>query len=252
MRNVPGFLGKSTVKNQKIKMNQLRSYLFRKLNVTAVVALAIFVVVGLSVGMYVWASATSNFQQTISAGTLAVDIVNGSYVTVGSPSVSMGAVTFSFACQAATGTFGSATQQIYVSNPDAADNGWTVSLAGSAATAVWDSAGTDYDFNDPTTSGCADGGDADSLAGQLTVDPNAGTLATGQCSSCATANITKGSSTGYNQGTTDSITVLTGAAASNDIGDWTLQGVSLSQSIPSEQPAASDYDINMTLSIVAS
>ncbi|MBI5037584.1 MAG: hypothetical protein HZC01_02690 [Candidatus Kerfeldbacteria bacterium] len=233
-------------------MERIQHYLYRKIRVATVIVVAVLVIMGSSIGLYVQASSTSNFQQTINAGTLAVDIVNGSYVTVGSPSVAMGAVTFSFGCQTATGTFGSATQQIYVSNPDAADNGWTVSLAGSAATAVWDSAGTDYDFNDPTTSGCADGADADSLAGQLTVDPNAGTLATGQCSSCATSNITKGTSTGFNQGTTDSITILTGAAASNDIGDWTLQGVSLSQKIPAEQPAAADYDINTTLSIVAS
>jgi len=201
---------------------------------------------------FVNASATSNFTQTINAGTLSVDIVNGSYVTVGSPTIAMSAETFSFACQSATGTFGSGTQQIYVQNPDAADNGWVVSLAGSAPTAVWDSAGTDYDFNDPTTSGCADGGDADSLAGQMTVDASGGTLAVGACLSCATTSITKGSSNAYNQGTVDSITILTGASGSNDIGDWTLQGVSIGQTIPGEQPAASDYDINMTLSIVAS
>jgi len=217
--------------------------------VIAIIGLLLYVV---SMQTYVLAASTSNFTQTINAGTLAVDIVNGSFVTVGSPSVAMGAVTFSFACQTSTGTFGSATEQIYVQNPDAADNGWTVSLAGSAPTAVWDSAGTDYDFNDPTTSGCTDGGDADSLGGQMTVDPSGGTIAVGNCSSCATTNITKGSSNAYNQATVDSITILTGAAGSNDIGDWTLQGVSISQKIPAEQPAASDYDINMTLSIVAS
>ena len=57
-----------------------------------------------------------------------------------------------------------------------------MSLAGSATTAVWDSAGTDIDFNDAGGSGCTDGGDADSLGGQLTVDPSGGTLAAGQCS----------------------------------------------------------------------
>jgi hypothetical protein len=69
-----------------------------------------------------FASATSNFAQTINAGTLSVDIVDASYVTVGSPSVTMTAAPFSFACQTATGTFGSGTQQIYVKNPDASDS----------------------------------------------------------------------------------------------------------------------------------
>ena len=202
---------------------------------------------------YALASATSNFQYTINAGTLAVDIVDASYVTVGSPSVVLNTGTFSFTCSTATGTFGSASQVIYVSNPDAADNGWVVSLAGSATTAVWDSSGTDFDFNDATGSGCTDGADAgDTVGGQMTVDPSVGTLAVGQCGSCVTTNVTKGSSNAFVEGTTNSITVLTGAAGSNDIGDWKLTAVSISQKVPAEQPAASDYDINMVLSIVAS
>jgi hypothetical protein len=64
--------------------------------------------------------------------------------------------------------------------------------------------------------------------------------------------VTKGSSNAFDQGTTDSITIVSGAAGSDDIGDWKLTGVAISQKIPGEQPAASDYDINMTLSIVAS
>ncbi len=225
----------------------------RKFPVAVSLLMIALLAFGFSAATFVYASSTSNFQQTISAGTLAVDIVDGSYVTVGSPSVVMSAATFSFACQTVTGTFGTASQNIYVSNPDAADNGWTVSLAGSATTAVWDSAGTDFDFNDNGTSGCADSGaDTDALGGQMTVDPSVGTLASGQCNSCVTTNITKGSSTAFLEGTTNSITVLTGAAASNDIGDWKLTGVSISQKLPEEQPAASDYDINLVLSVVAS
>lgn len=196
-------------------------------------------------------SATSSFTQTINPGTLTVDIVDGSYVTVASPTVAMAAQTFSFTCHAATGTFGSGTQNIYIKNPDASDTGWNVTLAASSPTASWASAGTAMDFNDPTTGGCTDGGDADSLKGQMTVDPSVGTLATGQCLSCATTSVTKGTSAAFNQGTLDSITILSGAAASSDIGDWKLTGVSISQMIPAEQPAASDYAIPLTLSIIA-
>ncbi len=201
---------------------------------------------------FVLASATSNFTQTINAGTLSVDIVDGSYVSVGSPSVPMQSASFSFSCQTRTGAFASSTQQIYVQNPDAADGGWTVSLAASDPTNVWDSAGTDFDFNDPGGSGCTDGGDADSLGGQMTVDPSAGTLSTGECLSCATTNVTRGASNAFSEGATDSITILTGAAGSNDIGDWRLTGISISQTIPGEQPAASDYDISLTLTIASS
>jgi hypothetical protein len=194
---------------------------------------------------------TSNFTQTINPGALTVDIVDASYVTVASPSVAMNAATFGFVCQTSTGTFGTSTQVIYIKNPNAANNGWVVNLAASSPTAFWASAGTAMDFNDPAGSGCTDGGDTDTLKGQMTVDPSVGTLAVGGCSSCTTASITKGSSAAFNEGTLDSINILTAAAASNDIGDWRLTGVAISQTIPAEQPAASDYSISLTLSIVA-
>lgn len=200
----------------------------------------------------VFAANTSNFQQTINAGTLSIDIVDGTtYVTVGSPSVAFPGATFSFTCQTNTATLGTASQTIYVQNPDASDTGWVASIAASSPTAVWDSAGVDYDFNDISGSGCTDGGDTDSLAGRMTVDASVGTLAIGQCLSCVTTSITKGSSTPFNEGTTNSVTLLNAASGSSDIGDWKFTGVSIAQTIPAEQPAASDYDINMVVSVVA-
>lgn len=218
-----------------------------------VAVIAAVIAVGIWTTTLVMASPTSSFTQTVTAGTLSVDVVDGSYVTVASPAVAMSGTSFSFACQTATGTFGTATEQIYVQNPDAADNGWSMTFAASAPTDFWNSAGTDFDFNDGAgaPAGCADGADADALIGQMTVDPSGGTLATGQCASCTTTSVTKGSSAAFEQGSVDSITILTGAAGSDDIGDWTLQGVSISQQIPAEQPAASDYSINLTLSIIA-
>lgn len=186
-------------------------------------------------------------------GTLTTDIVDASYVSVSSPTVAMNVATFNFACQTVTGSFGTASQQIYVNNDNGANNGWTLTMAAQATTDVWDSAGTDYDFNDPTSSGCTDGADAgDTVGGQMTIDPSGATLAVGQCGSCTTTNISKGSSTAFNEGTTDAVTLLTATADSDDVGDWTLQGVSISQKIPAEQPIASDYTINMVLTVTAS
>jgi hypothetical protein len=202
----------------------------------------------------VFAASTSEFQVTINSGTLSVDIADStdSFSTVASPSVTFSASDFSFSCTSTSGTLGTAAEAIYVQNPDAADSGWTVSIAASDPTDVWDSAGTDFDFNDPTTSGCADSGDTDSVAGELTVDASGGTLTAGDCASCTTGSITLGSSNAFEEGVTDSITLLTGAAGSDDVGDWYLTGVDLSQTIPAEQPAASDYTLSMTLSVVAS
>lgn len=195
---------------------------------------------------------TSNFQQTINAGTLAVDITDSSYVTVGSPSVVFGATTFSFACGSSTGTLGTSSQQIYVQNPDAADSGWSVAIAGSATTAVWDGAASDFDFNDPTSTGCGDGADADSVAGQMSIAFGSATFDKGACLTCNTTGVAVGSSGSFSEGVTNSITLFTGASNSSDIGDWYLRGVGLTQTIPAEQAAASDYDINMNITITAS
>ncbi len=225
-----------------------------KTNTFSALVISLILTISLGTTGAALAADTSNFQITINPGTLAIDIVDAGFVTVASPTVVFGALTFSFTCQTpgAAGVFGTATEQIYVTNPDAADSGWTASLAASATTAVWDSAGTDFDFNDPTTGGCTDGADADSFGGQLSVDPSGGTLAVGACSSCVTTNITLGGSSAFSEGATDSITLITAAAAADDIGDYTLQDVDVTQTIPAEQPAASDYDIDMVLSVVAS
>lgn len=230
-------------------MHKIIRKLLGKLNIVLALTLAVVMTGGLGGATYVLASATSSFTQTINPGSLAVDIVDGSFISVTTPAMAMTAVTFSFSTQIATGSFGTATERIYMKNPDAADAGWATSLAAQATTNVWDSAGPDFDFNDPTGSGYTDGADADTVGGQMTVNPAAGTLNVGQCASCVTTNVTLGSSSTFSEGATNSITIVTGAAASNDIGDWRLQGISISQKIPTEQPAASDYDINMVLTI---
>lgn len=126
----------------------------RKLNITTALGLIVLLTGVATTSLF--ASATSNMTQTITAGSLSVDMVNGSYVTIGSPTVAMSSKAFSFAClnggSSSTGTLTSGSQMIYVKNPDAADGGWSVSLAASAPTAFWDGAVRDYDFNDPGTS----------------------------------------------------------------------------------------------------
>lgn len=215
----------------------------------------VFAVAAMSLSTYslVYAANDADITQTINAGTLATDIRDASRVPVSNPSYGMSAASFSFTCQTSTGTVGSNTQRIYLDNPDAADNGWTLTIAAtSGATDVWENSGASqtFDFNDPTTSGCADGADTDSRPGQLTLDASAGTLTT-DCVSCVTTNITKGSSAAFSQGVTDSITILNAAAGSNDIGRWYLTGVSASQTIPAEQ-AVDSYDINLTVTATAS
>lgn len=191
--------------------------------------------------------------QVINPGTLTSDIKDESQDPVANPAYALSAATFSFDCQTSTGTLGTNTQRLYVENPDAADNGWTITMAAtSGATTLWQNGGSsqNFDFNDPGSSGCSDGADGDSRPGQLSVDPSAGTL-TADCTSCATTNITKGSSASFSQGVTDSVTILNAAAGSDDIGRWYFTSAGLSQTIPAEQ-AVDNYSINMTVTATAS
>lgn len=203
-------------------------------------------------GGVVYAADNTDVTQTINAGTLTADIRDASRVPVASPTFAMSATTFSFSCQSSVGTIGSDSQRLYVDNPDTADSGWTLSAAATdGATGLWENGGATntFDYNDPTSAGCDDSADTDTKAGQLTIDPSAGTLMA-DCTSCATTNITKGSSSAFNQGTVDSITLLNAAAGSDDIGRWYLTGVSTSQTIPADQPV-DNYSINLTITATA-
>lgn len=207
-----------------------------------------------SVPQGVSAANNSTLNQTINAGVLSTDILDNALAPVGAPSIAMSSKNLAFTCQsggsASTGIFGSNAQRIYVMNPGGANNGWTLTLAAtSGATAVWTSGGNTFDFNDSGTSGCSDGGDADTRAGQLTVDPSVGTL-TADCVACSTTSVSKGSSASFVQGTTDSITLLNAALASDDVWRGYLTGTALSQTIPAETPAGT-YTVNMTLTATA-
>ncbi len=184
----------------------------------------------------------------ITSGSLSVDIVDSGGGSVGSPSVGMSAISMTVALQTSTGTFGTSSERIRVTNTTGTA-AWTLSVAASATTAVWDSSGTDYDFNDPTA-GAGDGGDADSVGGQLTLNPNAGTITPE--GGCTTTGLTKGSQASFSEGITDSITLIAAGGSADTNCYWDFTGIGLSQTIPPAQPAASDYDINMVLSVVAS
>jgi hypothetical protein len=210
-------------------------------------------------GGLAFAASDSDFSQTINAGTLAADIKDDSRVTVANPAVAMSAVGFDFDCQsggsASTGTFGTNSERIYVSNGDAADGGWNLTVAATGGdTDSWDNGGAteSFDFNDAGTSGCTDDAttsDPDSLAGQMTIDPSVGTLAT-DCGSCTTTSVTKGSSDAFDETTTDDIAILNAAAGSDDIWRGYITGVDVEQTIPAEQPADT-YTINLTLTAAA-
>jgi hypothetical protein len=204
----------------------------------------------------VLAANTPDLTQQINAGSLATDILDSSRVAVASPSAALSTQSFSFNClsggSASTGNLGTNTQRVYVINPDAADNGWTLTIAATSGnTARWQNGGVTqfFDFNDPGGSGCTDGADGDAQGGQLTVNPSVGTITT-DCLACVGTNVTLGSSGSFSQGVTDSVTLINAAAGSDDIWRGYLTNAALSQTIPAEQ-AVDSYTLNMTVTVTA-
>ncbi|MFO0704643.1 MAG: hypothetical protein U0517_01530 [Candidatus Andersenbacteria bacterium] len=181
-------------------------------------------------------------------GILTVDIVDGSGVSVPSPSVALSAGTVQFNCQNTTGTFGVSTQKIRVTNTTA-NPSWSLSVEPSGGpTDAWTDAGNAFDFNDPTASGCSDNGDADTYGGQMSLDPSGQSITAG--SGCTTTGLTGGSADAFNEGVTDSI-ALTNAGGTAEIQcHWDIQGIDVSQQIPEDQPADS-YSIDMVATVVA-
>lgn len=62
--------------------------------------------------------------------------------------------------------------------------------------------------------------------------------------------LVSGSSAAFNQGTTDSITLVNAGSTSNDVWRGYLSGATISQTIPAEQ-AADSYTLNLTLTATA-
>ncbi len=184
------------------------------------------------------------FKVSVTSVSPSVDIVDSGGATVASPSVSFSAQTFSFSASTTTGTLGISSEKVRISSGTAAS--WTLSIAAtSGPTTLWDAGGgKTYDFNDtgPTDTGV----DTDTKGGRLTVNPAVSTItALGICNN---TGLTKGPSTPFLEGTTNSITVISASGAGTSC-QWDVTGVALSQDIPASQVSGT-YTLGMTLTIV--
>lgn len=244
-------------------MQKILDQLLRNISVGAAVTFVLVLSGAIGLVTYVKAADQSQFTQQINspAVPLLTEIRDDNGVAVAAPSVAMTAKEVSFDCHsgvnASTGIFGTNTERIYIDNLSGADNGWTLTMAAtSGPTGNWTDGSSSFDFNDDegTVAGCADDGtgtnDADSLAGQLSIDPATNGTITSDCLTCTTGNISMGSAASFDEGTTNSITLVNAAAASDDVGRWYVQAIDVSQTIPPEQPAGS-YAIDMTIDVNA-
>ena len=180
-----------------------------------------------------FAASNTDLSITINEGSQSIDIVDGAGAAVATPSVAMSAIDFSFADQATTGTLGTASEKIRLSNPTSTST-WTVSIAATdGAGAKWSDGGTnemDADVN---------GG------GQLTIDPSAGTIAANVGG--VTTGVSVGSSAALDAGSAVTLFSADGTAAAYEVYD--LTGVALSQNVPGSTPAAA-YTLNLTLTLL--
>lgn len=201
--------------------------------------------VGALVPVAVWAAPTPTLNQTVNPGTLSTDILqNDGSTPVASPTVTFSAVNKSFNCQTNTATLGDTNNKVYVTNL-ANNNGWTLTMAAtSGAGTPWNDGTNNYSFDDPTSTGEGTG----CANGQLTVDPSGATLTLDCNSVCVSTGITQGSSTAYNNGTVDSVTLM--QDANGDAWKGYLTGIGLSQKIPGGQSDGA-YSLGMTITVTA-
>lgn len=201
----------------------------------------------LTVSVVTGSSVDYAFYQAVASGTAVADIVTAAGVPVAAPSIAMSPVNALITCQATTGTLGSTTEKIRIFN-SASTPSWTLSAAPTAGVAA--SWGGAIDFNDPagTTAGCADGTDADALAGRLQFMP--GLATTTPSSGCTTNGVSKSADAGFSQGTIDSVTLVTASTAAMKDCYWDISGIGVKQQIPGET-AAGTYNLDITLTVTA-
>lgn len=218
-------------------------------------AAAIGIFVAAAVPALVWAADNTQLSQTIAAGTLVTEIRDQNGAAVVSPSVPFSSVAYPFECltgaPAPDGILGTNTERLYVDNPGAANAGWNLNVAATGGgTALWTDGGTgeQYDYNDPTTTGCTDGADADTEPGQLSIDPSGAAInAEGVAT---TTGLSQGSASAFDEATISSINLIAAAAGSDDYGRWYFTDIDLTQTIPQEQ-AAGSYTLGLTIDVVA-
>lgn len=183
----------------------------------------------------------------IDPGQLSVGAVDGAGTPIVSPSITYNPTAYNFDCQTATGLLGTSAQKFRVTNTTASP-GWALSIAPSG-TLRWESGTNYYDVNDPGASGCTDGGDGDSYAGQMTVNPSVGSI-TAIGTGCTLTGITKGVSTSFIEGSVSSVNLLIASPATNVDCAWDLTGVAMSQTIPGGQ-ADGDYATSMMMTLTS-
>ena len=225
-------------------MNNITTFSLKKLSGRSIGLIGIAICLVTATAVY--AASTVRLSLTIAQGNLSVDIRTiTDETTVADPAFEFDEVTVNPEGQNATGEIPATTDEIFIDNLDAADAGWTLTIAPTTGAngALWQVDGGDstLTINDTTT-------------GLMTIDASSATFEA-DCESCVVTNIAKGSEAsfaaadpGNSVDAVDTITLLDAAEEADDIGAYTLTGVDITQSLPGGMEAGA-YTLQMTLTI---
>ncbi len=197
--------------------------------------------VSVSVSVMTYAANTVEFSFTISPGQLTADIRTiTTQNSVAAPEVAFGSTAFKRADNAVSATLPASGQELFIDNQDAADSGWTLTIApegGGGGTSTW--VGADHTLTINSATG-----------GRLTINPGDGTLTSYSPTNvtCSTSGVSLGGETSFVSN--NSVTLLTAAGGAADICQYGMTGISMVQRVPVNQPA-DNYSITMSLTVAA-
>lgn len=181
---------------------------------------------------------------------LSTDLVDSVGNSIVSPTITMSPLATVFNCSSSTATLGTSSQLLRIQNTTT-NSLWGLSTAATGgSTALWSNGTAKYDFNDPggSPAGCSAGLDSDTYAGQLSLGFSGASI-TAQ-SGCSTTGLSFGSSSGFDEGVANTISILSAGATAGNNCYWDIMGINLTQQVPAEVPPG-NYTLGLTLTAVA-
>ena len=194
------------------------------------------------------------FKSSINPGALLTDVRDQFGKSILEPILGFGVINNSVKCQnnsnSMSQVLGSDSQRIYVDNPKAAYDGWTLTIAPEdGLNAKWQSQdSSEFDYNDGAEGGCIDS-DNDGSAGLMAIDPSNAKI-NSDCLECSKNHITVGSVEKQSFSEHQSVTLLKANGQADELGSWYMTGIDVEQTIPPGQEGG-NYIIDMVLTATA-
>ena len=181
----------------------------------------------------------------VTIGDLSVDIVDDSVMSISSPVIDFGEMSFSHSSVETTSTFGTDDFSILIEN-QTPDSQWTLYLSAESPDSLWEGENYSLDFND--VDGATDGLDVDTAGGQMTIDPSVATIT--PSTGCSSDALSLGSEASFSEGVIDSISILSAASSAEIDCSWEITGIQITQMVPANQ-YSDDYSLGLVLTAVA-